>query len=209
MARSRLRNARLRRQPYFSLHIYLLPVKPEKSVFVLLLWFVWAELEAEASLPGKDTKTLSTDLIEYVQYMIREHNQDYKVRTTKLGPQWLSSGFNSKLQLLHFTANFLSYSWKFHKNKQVLTKWPLLMCVTHGLCKRHPISAAVTASKHVRACFILFKGEIGRSMCHLCVSWACNSENNHVVRINIKYTAVIAQKNHLILRGSDQRHWLL
>lgn len=120
VARPQLRNARLRRQPYFSLHIYLLPVKPEKSVFVLL-WFVWAELEAEASLPGKDTKTLSTDLIEYVQYMIREHNQDYKVRTTKLGPQWLSSGFNSKLQLLHFTANFLSYSWKFHKNKQVLT----------------------------------------------------------------------------------------
>lgn len=136
----------------------------------------------------------------------------------------LSSGFNSKLQLLHFTANFLSYSWKFPKNEQVLTvkgqvfllgdtsetpKWPLLMCVTHGLCKRHPISAPVTALKHVRACFILFKGEKGRSMCHLCVSWACNSENNHVMRINIKYTAVIAQKNHLILRGSDQKRWLL
>lgn len=28
----------------------------------------------------KDTKTLSSDLIEYVQHMIREHNDNYKVR---------------------------------------------------------------------------------------------------------------------------------
>lgn len=45
----------------------------------LLVWF-WAELEEEASRPEKDSKTLSSDLIEYVQYMIREHNDNYKVR---------------------------------------------------------------------------------------------------------------------------------
>lgn len=43
------------------------------------MWF-WAELEEEASRPEKDSKTLSSDLIEYVQYMIREHNDNYKVR---------------------------------------------------------------------------------------------------------------------------------
>lgn len=43
------------------------------------MWF-WAELEEEASHPEKDSKTLSSDLIEYVQYMIREHNDNYKVR---------------------------------------------------------------------------------------------------------------------------------
>jgi hypothetical protein len=41
------------------------------------------ELVAEASLPEKDTKTLSTDLIEYVQYMVREHSENYKVRTAE------------------------------------------------------------------------------------------------------------------------------
>lgn len=37
-------------------------------------------MEEEASLPRKDTTTCSTDLIEYVQHMIREHGEDYKVR---------------------------------------------------------------------------------------------------------------------------------
>ncbi|MEQ2208898.1 Nucleolar protein 16 [Xenoophorus captivus] len=32
----------------------------------------------EASLQEKDSKTLSSDLIEYVQYMIREHKDNYK-----------------------------------------------------------------------------------------------------------------------------------
>lgn len=39
-----------------------------------------AELKEEASRPVKDTKTLSSDLIEYVQHMIREHREDFKVR---------------------------------------------------------------------------------------------------------------------------------
>ncbi|KAJ7997056.1 hypothetical protein DPEC_G00224960 [Dallia pectoralis] len=40
--------------------------------------YVLNGLVAEASLPEKETKTLSTDLIEYVQYMLREHNDNYK-----------------------------------------------------------------------------------------------------------------------------------
>ncbi|XP_010869263.1 nucleolar protein 16 [Esox lucius] len=40
--------------------------------------YVLNGLVAEASLPVKDTKTLSTDLIEYVQYMLREHSDNYK-----------------------------------------------------------------------------------------------------------------------------------
>lgn len=40
--------------------------------------YVLNQLVAEASLPEKDSKTLSSDLIEYVQYMIREHKDNYK-----------------------------------------------------------------------------------------------------------------------------------
>ncbi|XP_054611503.1 nucleolar protein 16 [Dunckerocampus dactyliophorus] len=40
--------------------------------------YVLNRLEEEASLRGKDTKTLSSDLIEYVQHMIREHKDNYK-----------------------------------------------------------------------------------------------------------------------------------
>uniref|UniRef100_A0A3B3ZHJ6 Nucleolar protein 16 n=1 Tax=Periophthalmus magnuspinnatus TaxID=409849 RepID=A0A3B3ZHJ6_9GOBI len=40
--------------------------------------YVLNKMEEEASLPEKDTKTLSSDLIEYVQYMIREHKDNYK-----------------------------------------------------------------------------------------------------------------------------------
>lgn len=40
--------------------------------------YVLNQLEEEASRPGKDSKTLSSDLIEYVQHMIREHNDNYK-----------------------------------------------------------------------------------------------------------------------------------
>ncbi|KAM9349033.1 nucleolar protein 16 [Symphorus nematophorus] len=40
--------------------------------------YVLNQLEEEASRPEKDCKTLSSDLIEYVQYMIREHNDNYK-----------------------------------------------------------------------------------------------------------------------------------
>lgn len=61
--------------------IYLFPLWSPYDVFLrpdLLVWF-WAELEEEASRPEKDSKTLSSDLIEYVQYMIREHKDNYKV----------------------------------------------------------------------------------------------------------------------------------
>ncbi|XP_077403671.1 nucleolar protein 16 [Vanacampus margaritifer] len=40
--------------------------------------YVVNQMEVEANLPMKDTKTLSTDLIEYAQHMIREHKEDYK-----------------------------------------------------------------------------------------------------------------------------------
>lgn len=40
--------------------------------------YVLNKLEEEASLPEKDSKTLSSDLIEYVQYMIREHGDNHK-----------------------------------------------------------------------------------------------------------------------------------
>ncbi|KAF0022766.1 nucleolar protein 16 [Scophthalmus maximus] len=40
--------------------------------------YVLDQLEEEASRPEKDSKTLSSDLIEYVQYMIRQHKDNYK-----------------------------------------------------------------------------------------------------------------------------------
>lgn len=40
--------------------------------------YVLNKLEEEASLSEKDSKTLSSDLIEYVQYMIRQHKDNYK-----------------------------------------------------------------------------------------------------------------------------------
>lgn len=46
----------------------------------ICVFVVSAELEEEASRPGKNTKTLSSDLIDYVQHMIREHREDFKVR---------------------------------------------------------------------------------------------------------------------------------
>ncbi|XP_051533714.1 nucleolar protein 16 [Myxocyprinus asiaticus] len=45
---------------------------------VLLKPYVIKEMEAEASLKGKDRTTCSTDMTEYVQHMVREHNEDYK-----------------------------------------------------------------------------------------------------------------------------------
>ncbi|KAG9351946.1 hypothetical protein JZ751_023197 [Albula glossodonta] len=50
----------------------------EASQGLVIKPYVIKELEAEASLPGKDTKSLSRDTIEYVQYMIREHSDNYK-----------------------------------------------------------------------------------------------------------------------------------
>ncbi|XP_054481956.1 nucleolar protein 16 [Anoplopoma fimbria] len=40
--------------------------------------YVINQLQEEADRPEKDVKTLSTDLIEYAQYMIREHTDDFK-----------------------------------------------------------------------------------------------------------------------------------
>ncbi|XP_037543721.1 nucleolar protein 16 [Nematolebias whitei] len=40
--------------------------------------YVLKKLQEEASRPQKDTKTLSSDLIEFVQHMVREHKDDFK-----------------------------------------------------------------------------------------------------------------------------------
>ncbi|KAL0994435.1 hypothetical protein UPYG_G00122260 [Umbra pygmaea] len=40
--------------------------------------YILDELLAEASRPVIDTKTLSADLIEYVQYMVRSHSDNFK-----------------------------------------------------------------------------------------------------------------------------------
>uniref|UniRef100_A0A1A7Y2Y7 Nucleolar protein 16 n=1 Tax=Iconisemion striatum TaxID=60296 RepID=A0A1A7Y2Y7_9TELE len=40
--------------------------------------YVLNKLQEEANLPEKDTKSCSSDLIEYVQHMIREHHDDHK-----------------------------------------------------------------------------------------------------------------------------------
>ncbi|XP_051537190.1 nucleolar protein 16-like isoform X2 [Myxocyprinus asiaticus] len=64
----------------------MLPIKAKKGkqesepmeTNVLLKPYVVKEMEAEASLKGKDRTTCSTDMIEYVQHMVREHNEDYK-----------------------------------------------------------------------------------------------------------------------------------
>uniref|UniRef100_A0A8C8RX76 Nucleolar protein 16 n=1 Tax=Pelusios castaneus TaxID=367368 RepID=A0A8C8RX76_9SAUR len=40
--------------------------------------YVLNELEYEASLPEKKSETLSRDLIDYVQHMIRSHGENYK-----------------------------------------------------------------------------------------------------------------------------------
>ncbi|TNM84410.1 nucleolar protein 16 [Takifugu flavidus] len=50
--------------------------KPSGSIVIKP--YVLNQLEQEASLPEKDSKTLSSDLIEYVQHMIREHGDNYK-----------------------------------------------------------------------------------------------------------------------------------
>ncbi|XP_034462693.1 nucleolar protein 16 [Hippoglossus hippoglossus] len=40
--------------------------------------YVLNQLEEQANRPEKSVKTLSSDLIEYVQYMVREHKDDFK-----------------------------------------------------------------------------------------------------------------------------------
>ena len=61
-----------------------LPCLPD-GVSVLCL-----EMEYEASLPEKKSNTLSRDLIDYVQYMIQNHGENYKVSTgyPRAGSTW-------------------------------------------------------------------------------------------------------------------------
>ncbi|KAB5548652.1 hypothetical protein PHYPO_G00058050 [Pangasianodon hypophthalmus] len=40
--------------------------------------YVIREMEEEANVPRKDNTTCSTDIIEFVQHMIREYGEDYK-----------------------------------------------------------------------------------------------------------------------------------
>ncbi|XP_044078757.1 nucleolar protein 16 [Siniperca chuatsi] len=51
---------------------------PKAPVNIVTKPYVLNKLEEEANRPEKDSKTLSSDLVEYAQYMIREHNDDYK-----------------------------------------------------------------------------------------------------------------------------------
>ncbi|XP_074865771.1 nucleolar protein 16 [Carettochelys insculpta] len=51
---------------------------PEEGTRTVQKPYVLAELEYEASLPEKKSETLSRDLIDYVQYMIQNHGENYK-----------------------------------------------------------------------------------------------------------------------------------
>nr|XP_056718620.1 nucleolar protein 16 [Euleptes europaea] len=51
---------------------------PGKKTTVVRKPYVLSELEYQASLPEKKSETLSRDLIDYVQHMIRSHGQNYK-----------------------------------------------------------------------------------------------------------------------------------
>ncbi|XP_066572548.1 nucleolar protein 16 [Amia ocellicauda] len=51
---------------------------PEASTAIIKKPYVVNEMEAEASIPQQHTKTLSRDMTEYVQYMIGNHNENYK-----------------------------------------------------------------------------------------------------------------------------------
>ncbi|KAM4620779.1 nucleolar protein 16 [Polymixia lowei] len=53
-------------------------METDASVSIVMKPYVLKQLEEEASRPEKDSKTLSSDLMEYVQHMIREHNEDFK-----------------------------------------------------------------------------------------------------------------------------------
>uniref|UniRef100_A0AAQ4NP51 Nucleolar protein 16 n=1 Tax=Gasterosteus aculeatus aculeatus TaxID=481459 RepID=A0AAQ4NP51_GASAC len=63
------------------------PDKPTKApTGIVTKPYVLNQLQKEANVPERDCKTLSSDLIEYAQYMIREHNDDFKVRAAA-GPE--------------------------------------------------------------------------------------------------------------------------
>nr|XP_009940928.1 PREDICTED: nucleolar protein 16 [Opisthocomus hoazin] len=50
----------------------------EQGKKIVLKPYVVNEMEYEASLPEKKSNTLSRDLIDYVQYMIQNHGENYK-----------------------------------------------------------------------------------------------------------------------------------
>lgn len=62
----------------------MLPIKNKKDMESnpaetnVLKPYVIEAMEVEASLRREDRTTCSTDIIEYVQYMVKEHNEDYK-----------------------------------------------------------------------------------------------------------------------------------
>ncbi|XP_048346416.1 nucleolar protein 16 [Sphaerodactylus townsendi] len=51
---------------------------PEKKSKIVQKPYVLNELEYQASLPEKQSQTLSRDLIDYVQHMIQNHGENYK-----------------------------------------------------------------------------------------------------------------------------------
>lgn len=63
----------------------MLPIKSKKNMeeepvdsIVPLKPYVIQDMEAEASQRGNKKLTCSNDIIEYVQHMVREHNENYK-----------------------------------------------------------------------------------------------------------------------------------
>ncbi|XP_018918878.1 nucleolar protein 16 [Cyprinus carpio] len=62
----------------------MLPIKNKKEMESkpaetnVLKPYVIEAMEVEASLRGESRTTCSTDMTEYVQYMVKEHNEDYK-----------------------------------------------------------------------------------------------------------------------------------
>lgn len=47
-----------------------------------MIWF--AAMEVEASHRGEDKTTCSTDMTEFVQHMVKEYNEDYKVKESHI-----------------------------------------------------------------------------------------------------------------------------
>ncbi len=63
-------------------------------------------MEVEASLRGEDRTTCSTDITEYVQYMVKEHNEDYKVKESRIY-QWSSQTLKKTPLIVHITDSVL------------------------------------------------------------------------------------------------------
>ncbi|KAM8835068.1 nucleolar protein 16 [Synchiropus picturatus] len=73
-----LRDMGLAFDPNRSIPFKIDGASDKKRVRVVRKPYVITQLEEEANRPIKNTKTLSADLIEYVQYMIRHHKDNYK-----------------------------------------------------------------------------------------------------------------------------------